>query len=458
MQSLGITWQPYGTLQSEGCDRVVEYSCCTTYADGTGGSFNSCGGPNSYGTFAPQPWDINETNFLVDGDPTSSGAQIVWPPIPDGQWGGTEDTRRYRIFSSASDQEYIVSWTETTYFLPLSAGTTNYVQVAAESAGGISYSSVALSVTTPPAVTTPDAPTSLSGTAGNGQVSLSWTAPASNGGAAITDYAVQYSSNSGSTWTTFADGTSTATSATVTGLTNGTAYTFRVAAVNSAGTGAYSSASASVTPAAPFSGSAVILTSGTSYTVPAGATLMKAWAVGSGGTGDGWYSFSGNAGGTAYKTWSVSGGQSVAYTRSDNGNSTVTFGGVTITGNAAPRNSRSTTASGFSGGDGGAAGGVFTNNDPVMRGGAVGGNGSVASACNRWRATDVSGLFAAVALAGGTTTESCNATAAFGSGGVSGKYVSSYAAGIGGGGVTANDYTRTAAAAPGVGAVVLKFT
>jgi len=102
--------------------------------------------------------------------------------------------------------------------------------------------------TWPTAAFAPDSPTSLSGTAGNGQVSLTWTAPANNGGTAITDYTVQYSSNSGSTWNTFADGTSTATSATVTGLTNGTAYTFRVAAVNSVGTGAYSPASASVTP------------------------------------------------------------------------------------------------------------------------------------------------------------------------------------------------------------------
>ena len=460
VQSLGVTWQPYGHMQSEGCD-AYEYFCCTTFADGAGGSFTSCGAPNSYGTFSPQNWAISDQNFLVDGEPTSSGAQLIWPPIPVDEygytwWGGTADTRKYVLTGPSGDIN--VPWTSTTYFMPLPSGTTSTVTIKAVSFGGETGGGVTLSITTPSAVTAPNAPTSLSGTAGNGQVSLSWTAPASNGGAAITDYAVQYSSNSGSTWATFSDGASTATSATVTGLTNGTAYTFRVAAVNSVGTGAYSSASASVTPAAPFSGSAVILTSGTSYTVPAGATSMKAWAVGSGGTGDGWYSFSGNAGGCAYKTWSVSGGQSVAYTRSDNGNSTVTFGGVTITGNAAPRNSRSTTASGFSGGDGGAAGGVFTYNDPVMRGGAVGGNGSVASSCNRWRATDVSGLFAAVALAGGSTTESCNATAAFGSGGVSGKFVSPYAAGIGGGGVTANEYTRTAAAAPGVGAVVLKFT
>ena len=110
-----------------------------------------------------------------------------------------------------------------------------------------SYSAVS-AASTPRTV--PGIPTVVTGTASNGAVRLSWTAPASNGGAAITDYLVQYSSSNGSSWTTFADGTSPATSALVTGLTNGTAYVFRVAAVNPAGNGDYSVASTAVTPAA----------------------------------------------------------------------------------------------------------------------------------------------------------------------------------------------------------------
>ena len=102
--------------------------------------------------------------------------------------------------------------------------------------------------------TAPVAPTGVTGTAGNTEVSLSWTAPASNGGSAITDYVIQYSTNGGTSWTPFSDGTSTATTATVTGLTNGTAYVFRAAAVNSVGTGTFSTASAAVTPLA-FAGS-----------------------------------------------------------------------------------------------------------------------------------------------------------------------------------------------------------
>ena len=87
----------------------------------------------------------------------------------------------------------------------------------------------------------PGAPTGLATTPANNAVALSWTAPSDNGGAAITDYKVEYSSDSGSTWSTFSHTASTATTQTVTGLSIGTTYTFRVSAVNSVGTGSPSS-------------------------------------------------------------------------------------------------------------------------------------------------------------------------------------------------------------------------
>jgi len=107
--------------------------------------------------------------------------------------------------------------------------------------------------TTPPVPvnTVAGAPTGVSATAGNAIASVSWTAPTSNGGAAITDYIVEYSNNNGSTWTVFSDGVSTATTATVTGLVNGTAYIFRIKAVNAVGNSAASAGSAAVTPVAP---------------------------------------------------------------------------------------------------------------------------------------------------------------------------------------------------------------
>lgn len=95
--------------------------------------------------------------------------------------------------------------------------------------------------------TAPAVPTGLSVTPTTGQAALSWTVPATNGGATITDYSIQYSSNAGSSYTTFAHTASTATSATITGLATGS-YLFRVAAINSVGTGSYvTSSSTSVT-------------------------------------------------------------------------------------------------------------------------------------------------------------------------------------------------------------------
>jgi hypothetical protein len=129
-----------------------------------------------------------------------------------------------------------------------------------------------------------DAPTGLTATAGNAQVSLAWTAP----GGTITDYRVQSSSDSGSTWTTFADGTSTATSATVTGLTNGTAYVFRVAAVNGAAVGTYTAASSSVTPSASVFRAIPAMTSNTA---PSGVVTG---VTNRGGDSDAWKAFDGS--------------------------------------------------------------------------------------------------------------------------------------------------------------------
>ena len=97
----------------------------------------------------------------------------------------------------------------------------------------------------------PPAPTGLTASAGNAQVSLSWTAPTGViSQAPVSDYREQYSTDNGATWTTFTAAASTATTATIGSLANGTAYVFRVAAVNAVGTGNYTAASTAVTPTA----------------------------------------------------------------------------------------------------------------------------------------------------------------------------------------------------------------
>lgn len=85
----------------------------------------------------------------------------------------------------------------------------------------------------------PSAPLALAATAGTRSISLTWNAPAANGGAAITDYVVQYRVAGTTAWRTFVDGIRTTRSVTVTGLVTGTAYDLRVTAKNGWATGTF---------------------------------------------------------------------------------------------------------------------------------------------------------------------------------------------------------------------------
>jgi hypothetical protein len=125
-------------------------------------------------------------------------------------------------------------------------GCTDYTADNYDSAANVDDGSCSF---TPPSA--PDAPTNVSATAGDQQVALTWDAPASDGGSAITDYAIEFANEvPGSTWYSVSDGTSTDTSYTVTGLTNDIIHVFRVAAINSAGQGDWSAESGSVQPTA----------------------------------------------------------------------------------------------------------------------------------------------------------------------------------------------------------------
>jgi uncharacterized repeat protein (TIGR02543 family) len=107
--------------------------------------------------------------------------------------------------------------------------------------------SVTLQITKDPeivvAATKPAAPTSLTVTAGIRQAVLSWSAPTSNGGSAITGYTVN--GTNGATCTT------TNTSCTITGLTNATAHTFSVSATNAIGVSVLSDTATATTFALP---------------------------------------------------------------------------------------------------------------------------------------------------------------------------------------------------------------
>jgi cellulose 1,4-beta-cellobiosidase len=124
----------------------------------------------------------------------------------------------------------------------LTNGTTYYYVVTASNAAGESVNSAAAMATPAAAVTAPAAPTALTATAGNAQVSLSWTASAG-----ATSYNVKRALTAAGPFTTIASNV-TAASYTNTDLTNGTTYYYVVSAVNAAGQSA-NSAVASATPA-----------------------------------------------------------------------------------------------------------------------------------------------------------------------------------------------------------------
>lgn len=132
----------------------------------------------------------------------------------------------------------------------LTAGTPYTFTVHATNAVGNSAESAASNSVTPSAsATAPGAPTIGTATAGNAQAVANWTAPASNGGSAVTGYTVKTYDSSGTLLAT--DTTGVVLTYTKTGLTNGAGVKFKVAATNAIGTGTLSAFSNTVTPVAP---------------------------------------------------------------------------------------------------------------------------------------------------------------------------------------------------------------
>ncbi|WP_221052477.1 Ig-like domain-containing protein [Shewanella algae] len=194
---------------------------------------------------------VSASNTAGTG-PTSSPSNTVTPKAsqsisfnnPGAQSFGTTPTLTATassglapVFSSNSTGVCTITTTGTLNFI--SAGSCS---INADQAGDSSYNAaptVTQSFTVNAVV--PGAPTSVSAVASDASATVSFSAPASTGGAAISSYTVT-SSPGGFT------ASGTGSPLTVSGLSNGTDYSFIVSASNIAGTGPASSPSNTVTP------------------------------------------------------------------------------------------------------------------------------------------------------------------------------------------------------------------
>ena len=243
---LDIDWQPYTrsadtstSLSISNLPKGVEYGF-------------RIGAVNAYGVGEYSELVVGaatappESVTAVSATANNGSVTLAWTePVVDGGSYVNNYKIRYRT-GSGSWTEYLTGTNrESTTVTSLSNGVAYQFEIIAMSYWG-DGSTYALTSTVTPR-TTPSAPGLLSAVHGAGAADLEWSAPSSDGGDALSDYKVEYSSNSGSTWSIFTRTPSTTASQTVTGLTNGTQYIFRVSAINGAGAGE-STTSLSVTP------------------------------------------------------------------------------------------------------------------------------------------------------------------------------------------------------------------
>jgi hypothetical protein len=177
--------------------------------------------------------------------PGNSSVTVTWTPPAD---AGTAPVSGYVA------RAYAGSALVRSVSLPASAaratvtglvnGQAYTIRVTAVNAVGAGPESARSAAVVPRTV--PVAPRLGKPSAGHGSVTVRWAAPSSNGGAAISGYVVRtYRGPSLVKSTTVS---SRALAATISGLAPGVAYTFRVQALNAAGAGPLSAASAVVKP------------------------------------------------------------------------------------------------------------------------------------------------------------------------------------------------------------------
>ena len=197
------------------------------------------------------------TPLAVPGAPTLNSATagngsvaLAWSAPASNGGSAITGYKVWRSTSSGNETVLATLGNVTSYNdTAVANGTTYYYKVTALNAIGQSALSNEVFATTAAAATVPGAPTLDAATAGAASVDLSWSAPASDGGSAVTGYKVYRGTSSGGE--AFLTTVGNVTSWTDTNLTNGTTYFYKVTAVNSVGEGALSSERSAIPATVP---------------------------------------------------------------------------------------------------------------------------------------------------------------------------------------------------------------
>lgn len=177
---------------------------------------------------------------IVNAGVGSIGVSFTAPTVTGGSPITSYDVVLWNVDTETSDTQNTL--TSPVTFGQLELGVEYLAEVFAISAVGTGASSgYSASITT---WNVPGAPTGVSAVPGDEQATVSFTAPAQNGGRPILEYSVVSTPDDILV-------TALASPIIIPGLTNDTAYTFEVFAHNLVGDGANSAPSASVTPTAP---------------------------------------------------------------------------------------------------------------------------------------------------------------------------------------------------------------